>query len=236
MQLFSAAEIKSSKESELARDLLRTKSIKEALDKVRTELNEANASFDLALANQRVIWSKESEEASEKLKGLLKEIDEAQKTRDRLIIPIDLDRQKADNMIKEANDLLVEVNNKKKDVEELSDILEKRLDEVSERDEELGNRERRILSQEKGISDQQKVIKETTDNITGQLQLLTKELQQKEKELNERKITLDLQETNNNHLLETIQEKEQEIIKDKELIKSQRQALKAALQEHKHGK
>lgn len=231
IKLFSAEEVKTSKATELARDVVRTADIKKALDVARTELNDANSSFEIALADQRVKWLSEEEKAIAKIRDLSLELTTLQKQKAELLIPIDSDRKKVDNMIKEAKDIMSEAIHKQSYADELSEKLQDRLDEVSETQQSLQAREEHLFVKEKGIESQEVITKQNAQALSEQLQSWLVTTTSKETDLLERKIALDMKEMTLADKLKSLEDREQQIEKDKQLIYSQRMALKAALQE-----
>ena len=230
MKLFTSEEIKSSKATELARDVMRTSDIKKALDKARTELNNVNAQFEVALANQRVKWISEEEIALGKIKVLEDELKVLERRKQQALIPIDLYQQRVDNINKEANDKLKSATDKQIYVDELSEKLEEKLDEVSEKDQSLQKREENLFVKEKAVQMQEEGNKKMSQEINTRALFFIKEMEDREKDFNNRKTALELKEISLQELERSLRVREQDLIKEKQLIYSQRQALKAALQ------
>ena len=230
LKLYTAEEIKSSKATELARDVMRTSDIKKALDKARTELNNANAQFEVALANQRVKWISEEEVALGKIRDLETELKVLERRKQQALIPIDLYRQRVDNITKEANDKLKSATDKQIYVDELSEKLEEKLDEVSEKDQSLQKREENLFVKEKAVQMQEEGNKKMSQEINTRALFFIKEMEDREKDFNNRKTALELKEISLQELERSLRVREQDLIKEKQLIYSQRQALKAALQ------
>ena len=230
LKLYTAEEIKSSKATELARDVMRTSDIKKALDKARTELNNANAQFEVALANQRVKWISEEEVALGKIRDLETELKVLERRKQQALIPIDLYQQRVDNINKEANDKLKSATDKQIYVDELSEKLEEKLDEVSEKDQSLQKREENLFVKEKAVQMQEEGNKKMSQEINTRALFFIKEMEDREKDFNNRKTALELKEISLQELERSLRVREQDLIKEKQLIYSQRQALKAALQ------
>lgn len=230
MKLFTSEEIKSSKATELARDVMRTSDIKKALDKARTELNNVNAQFEVALANQRVKWISEEEVALGKIRDLETELKVLERRKQQALIPIDLYQQRVDNINKEANDKLKSATDKQFYVDELSEKLEEKLDEVSEKDQSLQKREENLFVKEKAVQMQEEGNKKMSQEINTRALFFIKEMEDREKDFNNRKTALELKEISLQELERSLRVREQDLIKEKQLIYSQRQALKAALQ------
>ena len=230
LKLYTAEEIKSSKATELARDVMRTSDIKKALDKARTELNNVNAQFEVALANQRVKWISEEEVALGKIRDLETELKVLERRKQQALIPIDLYQQRVDNINKEANDKLKSATDKQIYVDELSEKLEEKLDEVSEKDQSLQKREENLFVKEKAVQMQEEGNKKMSQEINTRALFFIKEMEDREKDFNNRKTALELKEISLQELERSLRVREQDLIKEKQLIYSQRQALKAALQ------
>ena len=230
LKLYTAEEIKSSKATELARDVMRTSDIKKALDKARTELNNVNAQFEVALANQRVKWISEEEVALGKIRDLETELKVLERRKQQALIPIDLYQQRVDNINKEANDKLKSATDKQFYVDELSEKLEEKLDEVSEKDQSLQKREENLFVKEKAVQMQEEGNKKMSQEINTRALFFIKEMEDREKDFNNRKTALELKEISLQELERSLRVREQDLIKEKQLIYSQRQALKAALQ------
>ena len=230
LKLYTAEEIKSSKATELARDVMRTSDIKKALDKARTELNNVNAQFEVALANQRVKWISEEEVALGKIRDLETELKVLERRKQQALIPIDLYQQRVDNINKEANDKLKSATDKQIYVDELSEKLEEKLYEVSEKDQSLQKREENLFVKEKAVQMQEEGNKKMSQEINTRALFFIKEMEDREKDFNNRKTALELKEISLQELERSLRVREQDLIKEKQLIYSQRQALKAALQ------
>ena len=229
MKLFTTEEIKSSKATELARDIRRTQDIKETLDKERTSLNNIKAEFDKTLANQRVQWITEEETALLKIKALNEEVEKLNRARELSLIPIDIERKRVDNVLMEANEALSLATNKQKYADEMVENLQDRLDEVSENEQALKQREEHLFAREKGCEAQEKATKANAEALTVQVQSWIADVTKKDAELQERKTAIELQEITLNERVLDLEAREQQITKDKSLIYSQRMALKAAL-------
>lgn len=236
LKLYSAEEIKTSKASELARDIMRTADIKKALDKARTELNDTNDSFEIALANQRVKWLGEQEKATLEIGHLIHEVEVLKKQREQLLIPIDLDRKRVDNIIIEANNLMSKALDKQKDNDDISEKLQDRLDEVSEKEQSLQTREEHLFAREKGCTNQEEIIKKNSQALTDRMQSFLTEMEQKEQDFNTKKRQLDLIEISIQEQERDLEARERQVKSDKQLIYSQRMALKAVLQSKNNGK
>lgn len=225
MKLFTAEEIKNSKATELARDLKRTADIKETLDRVRTNLNNANRDFELALARHRVEWAKEEEERAKRIGDLEIEIKDLAKKREALLIPIEIDRKKVDNIISEANDLMSQALEKQKDADELSEKLQDRLDEVSEKEESLEQREKILFLREKGIETQTENTKRFVEDSNRRVAEWVANMESKDKENATKKKTLELKEIEISHREKDLKEKQKDLRLREIALKDQYETL-----------
>ncbi len=167
LKLFTPAEIKQANEKELAKDILRTKSIKDALAKSTTELNDVSARFELALANQRVRWQQEEDEA----KGKLAEIEQKIRAQESRVIPIEPNSEEVHNLYEQAKKLKAEAEEMIKDSEDVAVAFQDRLDALYEKEEEINIREQKIQVKEKAIAGQENMVK----NLSKELDLKWKE-------------------------------------------------------------
>lgn len=167
MKLFSASEVKQANEKELAKDILRTKSVKDALAKSTTELNDISARFELALANQRIRWQQEEDVARDKLALIEQKIRE-QESR---IVPIEPNSEEVHNLYEQAKKLKAEAEGMIKDSEDVAIAFQDRLDALYEKEEEINIREQKIQIKEKAIAGQENMVK----NLSKELDLKWKE-------------------------------------------------------------
>ncbi len=167
MKLFSPSETKQANEQELFKIIIRTKATKDAFEKVTLELGSAEARFELALANQRVRWQQEEDEARAHLSIIQKMIAEQEKR----LVPIEPTSEEVHTLYEQAVKLMAEAESKEKDSEQLAEALEERLDEVSDREESIRIKEQKIEIKEKAIAGQENMIK----NLSKELDLKWKE-------------------------------------------------------------
>lgn len=130
MKIFSPKETKDHKEEEIARDILRVQTVREALKKSQTELDDTNARFEIALANQRLRWTQEESEAIARISELNREIRDLEQ-RILRFVPIESNGSKVDN---------------------LEELLQDKLDEVSERESNLDFREKILIIREAAVA------------------------------------------------------------------------------------
>lgn len=179
MKLMTPAEVKTSREAELKKDIMRTQGVKSALNKVNEQLTDTEARFEVALANQRVRWANEEVEATERLQKLLDEIKAKEIERDNLLIPIEAKQKKTDDMYATADNLVRELTDKKREAEQskqesidLQTILTARLDDISEREQNVGEREQKVQIREESARMERENIRKLSKELSSKLNIL----------------------------------------------------------------
>ncbi len=176
MKILEPAQIRQASESERVRDIARTESIREALDKARRELNNVNAQFEVTLANQRLRWAHEEKEATERLEDLRKETEELIKKREAALIPLDSEKKKAHDLFNEAEAVLLSAREQKREssrleseAEHLKALLEEKLDELSDRESILVEKEKKLKVRELAVDEERNIIKKLSKELSVKL-------------------------------------------------------------------
>ena len=177
MKLQTVKEVTDRKQAEIAKDIARTTQVKEALEKVTKELNESEARFSVALANQRVRWSYEEEKALDRLKSLNKEIEMAEEVKKTSLIPIEEREQKsyalftqAEVAFKDADIKRGELDSLKAEEEILIETLEEKIDSLTEREQSVSEREQKVLIKEKSLEEERDMIRKLSAELSIKLQ------------------------------------------------------------------
>ena len=173
MQLLSVKELSNKRESESLKDIERTKLTKEQLNFVTKSLEDAEAKFNLALANQHIRWKQEEEEAVKRIEELNKEIKELEVKKTSILVPIEEREKKSYALFAEAEKLHQELieqkninNDEKIKTDETCRLLEEKLDKVSEKEVELDQREKEIIVKERAIEAQRTMIKDISAELS----------------------------------------------------------------------
>lgn len=179
MKLLTPTEIKASKESELARDIARTSTVKDALATATKALNDSNDTFELALAHQQKRWAKEEGEALKRLNDLNYEIEQAQEKLKALRVPIDTEKEIAHNLFIEAETVLQDAKKTQNEAhalksrnEETEELLADKLDEFSEHETDLEFREKNVLIREEAAEAEREQIRELSKELSIKLSKL----------------------------------------------------------------
>lgn len=134
LKLFTPTEAKSLNSAQNNRDILRTREIRKLVDKSHTELAKHEADFAAMLARHKEKWAQEEEAHSIRLVEMEKEILPLEERRKNALIPIEIEKRKADTMNIEAEKRLGEVEKREHEATVLEDVLIERIGQVSERE------------------------------------------------------------------------------------------------------
>lgn len=177
MKLLTPTEIKASKETELAKDLLRTEAVKSALAAITADLDLTEAKFTVALSNQRIRWAKEEQEASERLQLIEVTINTLQRQRDELNIPIEAEAKKAHDLFTQAEIVLDDARKTQHESEqakqyngELAVLLQDKLDDMAERETAVELREQKVAIREQAVDAEREQIKQLSSELLSKLQ------------------------------------------------------------------
>jgi len=102
--------------------------------RLRASINAANDEFNKRLKEQRDLYSSEKEKMQEELKALDFEIRERQKTRARLLEPIDAMKEEAEELMLSAEAKMSEAKAALEEADELIHNVTQKLDVVSEKE------------------------------------------------------------------------------------------------------
>lgn len=179
MKLLSATEIKSIKEAELKRDVIRTEGVRDTLNKTVAELNDVNDKFELALANQQKRWAKEESEAISRMDALNREVEELEAKRKEAGIPIaNLEKKAhtlfnaAEAVLKDAKEKQKQVDEKRQYIDDLGEKLQLKMDSLSEKEQDLEERMQRLVIREEAIASERDQIKKLSKELSTQLSKL----------------------------------------------------------------
>lgn len=134
LKLFTPTEAKAQNSAQNTRDVLRTREIRKLVDKSHTDLAKHEADFAAMLARHKQKWAEEEEAHSIRLVEMEMEILPLEDRRKNALIPIELEKRKADTMIIEAENRLGEVEKREKEADSLENVLIERISQVSERE------------------------------------------------------------------------------------------------------
>jgi len=173
MKILSASEIKQATESERVKEIARTESTRTALAKVQSQLDEAEAKFEVALANQRSRWANEEEVATRKVLTLAKEIQDLEEKKRLALFPIEQEKEKAHNLFIQAEAVIADAKLSAKEAEkhrlhhqELSDILQSKLDDLSDKENEVEEREKAVSLREQSLLIERETIKKLSEELS----------------------------------------------------------------------
>ena len=167
------AQVKQANDAEQAKVIARTETTRNALNKAQQALDEAEAKFEVALANQRIRWAKEEGEALAKLDNLRLEIDVLEQKRAEARFPIEEEKKKAHDLFIQAEAVIADAKESAREAdkhrqhhEELSDILQGRIDDLTERETEVKRREDLLRVREMAVTEERNNIKKLSQELS----------------------------------------------------------------------
>ncbi len=166
MKLLSIKEVSDKKESERLKDIERIRLVKEQLGIVTKSLEDSEARFNLALANQHLRWKQAEEEAVKKIEDLNKEIKELEIKKSSILVPIEEREKKSYDLQARAEVILNHALDKEKDNDELTKILEEKIDSLHEWETSLQEREKVLEAKEKANEDQRLIIQKISESLS----------------------------------------------------------------------
>lgn len=211
MKLLTPSQIKTAKDIDVAREILRNKEYDEAAERSRKNLARAEADFASALAWQKEKWAFEEKEHAKRVIEMTQEIDILEAKRHKALEPIELIQNRADNELREARELLISVKTREDEVEEMKELLENRLDSVGERETNVVMKEAKAESLLKGAQQQQEMVQNQSSHLSQSMLLFSQEKASAEADMQKRKNELFLM--------------ERSLIAQKELVEKDRKSL-----------
>lgn len=173
MKLLTPKEVVDRKQAEVVKDISRTESVKKALDTVTGQLNESEARFAMALSNQRVRWSREEQEATNRIKELNEEIKTLEDKLKTSIVPIEEREKKSYALFIEAEKVLADAHSKLHESEQIKesnsvneDLLMDKLDSFHEKQQDLDLRESKLIVREKAVEEERAVIRNLSKELS----------------------------------------------------------------------
>lgn len=166
MKILQPTEVKGLKDSQVQRDILRAKSVKDVLNKEQNKLDNVVATFEVTLSNQLLRWAKEEQKATEQIGSLLKEIKDLEEKRAVLLIPIQLDEERARIKLEEAEKALNDAETLRSSNEETAEILADKLDAISEREQFSSDLEQKLKGKAQNIRVQEEVITKLSTELS----------------------------------------------------------------------
>lgn len=173
MKILSPKEVTDRKQAELVKDIARTKDVKETLETMTSNLAEAEAKFNMALANQRIRWSIEEGDHIKRIKDLEENVKVLEAKKKEALIPIVEREEKSYDLLNAAeltfNEAIKKNNQAEKigeDNERTADLLQDKLDGVYEKETELEEREKKVLVREMAVEKERDLIKKLSAELS----------------------------------------------------------------------
>lgn len=194
MKLFSANELKQKKDLDMTREVLRTQEMQKVADKARKEMSNSEADFKEMLAKNKEKWSQEELEHAQRVKEMEAEVKVLENKKQQALIPIEIYKDSANELMKEAARLIGVAKQHEDENEELKENLEDKLDDVGDREIKVSDRESKVLLREQGSLLQNQQIIEGVKKLSKEMSLFTAKKLKEEKDIEEIKTALFLKE------------------------------------------
>lgn len=159
MKLLTQTQIRDERGIELSRDILRAKETDEQVKRINAKMANAEADFAGTLARHRMKWAGEESEHDERMREMDSEIAALENRKKQALIPLEIYKEQADTLLREAQNALQRANEREEDVQSTLVTLEDRLDEVSDREINANALERSLESRKKGNEVQEEQTK-----------------------------------------------------------------------------
>lgn len=220
MQLLTPQAVKDLRGGEQVREALRIKETQEAIKKLNVNLANAEADFAFALARHNKEWAKQEKEHSQRLGEMKKEIEILEAKRSEALIPVNILRKEAEELMQLAKKSLEKNQTKESELEDIHIHLEDLLDDAGARKIDLLEFEKRLEARERGIEQQAEQSKSGAEKLSKAMQdfqvyMATEEskLIANRKELELLKINLEAKSEKNRREFESL-DKERKILED----------------------
>jgi hypothetical protein len=192
MKLLEPQQLRDQKEADRVRDLMRTKEMADAATKIRKELANAEADFKLMLSRNNHKWALELEAKEEELKALEREVAALENRKAQALIPIDLYKKQADELMVLAKSVMEEAKTKAQENEDLAELLEDKLDKAGQSFQDNIALRAKLEQREAGIVLQGQQVVEGNKALNKRINEFAVARLAAEKDIDERKTVLTL--------------------------------------------
>jgi hypothetical protein len=155
VKVLTPTELRSNKESQTQREIIRTKNVRDALAKEEAKLDATRAAADVALASLSLRHAEEEVKGQTRIDALNKEIKDLEDKKAVLLIPIHIDEERARIKLEDAEKALSEAKELQQRNEETAEILANKLDDVSEREQDCTTKEQKLAGREQNLKVQE---------------------------------------------------------------------------------
>ena len=225
MKLLPTFAVKDKQQEELTRKILRTQEINKLAQEADLNLARAQADFSAAMAQNQAKWALEQELHAESVKAITEEVQALEMRKQQALIPIQMYKDEADKLIREAQGIVQSAKDKEEQAEFLQEKLEQKLTEVADREQILQESEKRLANIKQGILAQQEQTKRSAEALVEKMTAFHVKQQQEEASLQKRKEELSMAEISFNAKLVKY-ERDLKALHSWELeLKSERDAL-----------
>lgn len=219
MRLLTPTQNKDARQQQIARDIIRTKETEDVVKRANIRLAKSEADFADFMARNKDIWAKAEEEHAERMRQMQSEVEVLEGRKRMALIPIDMYKKEADDLMQTARDMLAKATEREEDAEDLQELLEEKLTSVADREQAVEKEEQRQTIAKSGIEIQQDQTRKQAEILSGHIAEWNAYKHKEEASLYERKKEVTLAEI-------SFIAKTDKIKRDVESIASERIALK----------
>lgn len=236
LKLFTPQEAKSANSAQNTRDVLRTREIKKMMEKSHTELAKYEADFSAMIARHKEKWAQEEQNHAIRTAEMGQEVRALEERRKDALIPIEIEKQKADTMIDEATKRLGEVEKKERDNDELKDVLMQRIEDVSERESAVKDEEEKILEMRRGVELERATNTANTKALSEAIEKFNMYVSSETTALDHKRTEITLRERSIEARREALGRKEKSLATRETQIKDKQETLTRAFDEFRKNK
>lgn len=230
MKLLSPFASKDQQQEEISRKLLRSQEVEKLAVQANARLARAESDFALALAKSKETWATHIEEQQKINTQLESETLALERRKEQALIPIQMYKDEADKIVKDAQLLFKKVKEREEQADYLQEKLENKLTELSDRENMLIDGEQRLVVAKQGLQSQLEATKQGTKLLSEQMVTFHMKQQEDEASITERKKEVTLAEISFNAKLEKYKRDLEAMKIWESQLNDQRETLKRAME------
>ena len=230
LKLFSAKEARERTQAQIQRDILRNQEVQKVTRESESNLSKMEADFAESMAKLKEKRAIEEEKHSIRKNAMEQEISMLEKRKEQALIPIELEKVRADTMLKDAEKTLLDAEIKELEAENLKSILMERLEDVSDRESAVSDEETRLIGERDSIKNEREVTAKNTKNLSDSIERFNLHVANEDRRLNAKETDLILRERSADAKEDLIKRMEAQLQADSIRIKDARATLERAFE------
>lgn len=230
LKLFSAKEAQERKQAQIQRDILRNQEVQKVTRESQSNLSKMEADFAESMAKLKEKRATEEEKHSIRKNAMEQEISMLEKRKEQALIPIELEKVKADTLLKNAEKMLSDAEKKDLEIEHLKGILMDRLEEVSDRESDILDQEIKLANDRESIKKEREVTAKNTKNLSESIEKFNQHVISEDIRLNAKETDLILRERSADAKEDLVKRMEAQVQADAVRVKDARETLERAFE------